>query len=187
MRKVIFALLIVFAGTTLMSQTADDYIEVMRSVLKTEKKAAIAEIMTLTSDEALVFWPLYNEFNEKMYTVQTKRIKIIQDYADNYDGMTNEKADELWTAYMGFKSEVLKLSKQYYKKFKKVMPAGKAAKYFQAENKIATLVDFELAADYHLLSQNKEQLILYYHEKLFNNYRSCNGLYICRLSAAKYK
>jgi hypothetical protein len=74
-------------------------------------------------------------------------VKIIKDYAENYEGMTNEKADELWTSFMGFKQEVLTLSKQYYKKFKKILPAGKAAKYFQAENKIATLVDFELAAE----------------------------------------
>ena len=145
MKKVIFALVFVFAGMQLMSQTTNDYIEILRSVLKTEKKAAIAEVMTLTEQEAEVFWPMYNEFNEKMYTVQTKRVKIIKDYAENYESMTNEKADELWTSYMNFKQEILNLNKQYYKKFKKILPAGKVAKYFKAENKITTLVDFQLA------------------------------------------
>jgi hypothetical protein len=82
-----------------------------------------------------------------MYTVQTKRVKIIKDYAENYESMTNEKADELWTSYMNFKQEILTLNKQYYKKFKKILPAGKVAKYFQAENKITILVDFQLASE----------------------------------------
>lgn len=147
MKKLIFGTLFMFLASMAFTQTADDYIEVLRSVLKTEKKAAIAEVMQLNEQESEVFWPLYNEFNEKMYTVQSKRVKIIKDYAASYANMTDEKADELWTASMNFKQESLNLTKQYYKKFKKILPAGKAAKYFQAENKIAALVDYQLAAD----------------------------------------
>jgi len=147
MKKSIIAVLLLFAGVQMMSQNTDDYLEIMRSVLKTEKKAAIAEVMNLSEQEAEVFWPLYNEFNEKMYTVQSKRVKIIKDYAANYSDMTDEKADELWTSAMNFKQESLNLTKQYYKKFKKILPAAKTAKYFQAENKIAALIDYELAAE----------------------------------------
>lgn len=147
MKKLIFGTLFMFLATMAFTQTADDYIEVLRSVLKTEKKAAIAEVMQLSDQEAEIFWPLYNEFNDKMYTVQSKRVKLIKDYAANYATMTDEKADELWTSAMNFRQESLNLTKTYYKKFKKVMPAGKAAKYFQAENKIAALIDYELAAE----------------------------------------
>jgi hypothetical protein len=126
----------------------------MRSVLKTEKKAAIAEVMNLSEAESEVFWPLYNEFNEKMYAVQTKRVNIIKDFAKNYESITDEKADELWTGYMKYRQELLNLNKQYFKKFKKIMPAGKVMKYFQAENKIATLVDFELAKEVPFINQD---------------------------------
>jgi len=147
MKKTSYTFLFMFLASIAISQTTDDYIEIMRSVLKTEKKAAIAEVMTLTEAEAELFWPLYNEFSGKMYTIQSKRVKIIKDFAKSYEKMTDLKADELWTSYMAYKQESNKLTKQYYKKFKKIIPAGKAAKYFQAENKIATLVDFELAAE----------------------------------------
>lgn len=147
MKKAILFFVLVFTGVQLMSQSSNDYIEILRSVLKTEKKAAISEVMNFTEQEAEVFWPLYNEFTEKMYVVQGKRVQIIKDYAANYSNMTDEKADELWTAAMEFKQESMKLTKQYYKKFKKILPAGKVARYFQAENKIATLIDFELASE----------------------------------------
>ncbi len=145
MKKLIFGTVFLFLASMAFTQSSDDYIEILRSVLKTEKKAAIAEVMELTDEESEAFWPLYNEFNDKMYQVQTKRVKIIQDFAGNYLSMTDEKADELWTSAMNFKQESLNLTKSYYKKFKKILPAAKAAKYFQAENKIAALVDYELA------------------------------------------
>jgi hypothetical protein len=151
MKKMIVGTVFLFLASLAFAQTADDYIEITRSVLKTEKKAAIAEVMELNEQEAEVFWPLYNEFNEKMYTVQTKRVKIIKDFAANYESMTDLKADELWTSSMNFKQESLNLTKQYYKKFKKILPAGKAAKYFQAENKIATLIDYQLAVEIPML------------------------------------
>lgn len=145
MRKVIISIILVFMGAQLLAQSTDDYIEILRSVLKTEKKAVIAETMTFTEEESKVFWPLYNEFNEKVYVIQSKRIAIIKDFAENYENMSDEKADEIWISYLNFKQELLNLNKKYYKKFKKVIPVGKAAKYFQAENKIAAIVDFQLA------------------------------------------
>ena len=137
-----------------MTQTVDDYIEIMRSVLKTEKKAAIAEVMTLTESESDLFCPLYNEFNDKMYIIQSKRVKIIKDFAASYENMNDEKADEIWASYMGYKQEANKLTKKKKKKFKKIIPAAKAVTYFQAENKIAVLVDFQLASEIPFIETN---------------------------------
>ncbi len=127
------------------SQTLDDYLEVAREVLHTEKKAAVAEAMQLRDDESAPFWELYNEYNAELYKVYTKRVDIIKDFASNYESMTNEKADELWTRTMDFEGQLLDLQKSYYKKFKKILPASKAALYFQIENKIDAMINAQLA------------------------------------------
>ena len=147
MKKLIFGTLVMFIASMAISQTADDYIEIMRSVLKTEKKAIIAEVMMFTEAEAEVFWPLYNEYNTEIYKIGDKQIKVIKDFAKNMDNMTDEKADELWKNYLAVQTEYLKLQKKYYARFKKILPAGKVAKYFQAENKIGAMIDYELAAE----------------------------------------
>ena len=151
MKKLFFAITIIFFGTQLMAQSDNDYLELAREVLKTEKKAAIAEIMQLTDDESQPFWNLYNEYQGKLYLVQNKRIDIIKDFIENYETMTDEKADELWTNSMSYSQEILKLKKSYYTKFKKILPAGKAARFFQAENKIEALINAELAFDIPLI------------------------------------
>ena len=129
------------------SQSDNDYLEIARDVLKMEKKAAIAEVMQLSDLESTPFWELYNEYQGKLYLVQNKRIALIQDFAENFEQLSDEKADALWLGAMQNNQETLKLKKMYYKKFKKILPAGKAARFFQAENKIETMIDAQLALE----------------------------------------
>lgn len=140
-----------FMATTAFSQTLDDYMEVQRGVLKTEKKAIVAEVMQFTDAESSVFWPLYNEYNEKVYATNTKIYEVIKEYAANYDSMTDEKAVELWTKSMKIEAEQAKLESTYFKKFQKVLGGKRAVMYMQLENKISTLVAAELALEIPLM------------------------------------
>jgi len=151
MKKILFAVGIAFLSLTALAQSSNDYIEMTREVIKAEKKAAIAEVMNLTDAESQPFWDLYNEYQGKQYPVHNKRIAIIKDFADNYENLTDEKADELWTNYMKFQQELLKVKISYYKKFKKILPAGKAALFMQTENKIEALINASLAAEIPLI------------------------------------
>ncbi len=146
-KTVLVSLAIIFSSVQLFAQSEDDYIEIVRDVLKTEKKVAIAEVMELSPTESAPFWELYNEYNFEMSKVQNQRVSLIKDFAENYENMTDEKADEIWTNALSYQQQLLKLKKSYYKKFKKIMPAGKAAMYFQAENKIDALINASLAME----------------------------------------
>ena len=146
-KTVLVSLAIIFSTVQLFAQSEDDYIEIVREVLKTEKKVAIAEVMELSDTESAPFWELYNEYNYELSKVQNQRVALIKDFAANYEKMTDEKADELWSNLLSYQQQALKLKKKYYKKFKKIMPAGKAAIYFQAENKIEALINASLAME----------------------------------------
>ncbi len=155
MKKLLFVIVFVFAGTGLFAQTANDYVEVTREVMQPEKKAAIAEAMVLTEAESPVFWSLYNEYNEKMYVINTKLFNVIKDYSEHYESMTDEKAEDLWKNAMSIEMELLKLEKTYFKKFLKILPATKAVRYLQAENKIKNLVDAKLSLEVPLFEEIK--------------------------------
>jgi len=153
-KTTLFAIGLFLIISPVFAQTFDDYLEVARDVLNAEKKAVVAEAMTLSDSESGPFWEMYNEYNAELYKVHTKRVNIIKDFAANYESMTDEKADELWTSSMAYQAELLKVNKAYYKKFKKILPAGKAALYFQLENKIAALINAELALEIPLVETN---------------------------------
>ena len=152
MKKTLIPLvLFAITSSTINAQSVDDYIEVAREVLKTEKKAAIAEAMQLTDAESTVFWPLYNEYNAKVNKIHDHRVGLIKSYANQYEKMTDAKADAIWLEAMKINTDLAKLEKTYYKKFKKIIPVIKAARYFQAENKIETLINAQLALEIPLI------------------------------------
>ena len=153
MKKTLITLLIVAFSISLSAQNTDDYMEVQRGVLKTEKKAVVAEAMTFTEEESTVFWPLYNEYNDKMYVLNTKVYNLIKDYAEHFETMTDEKAVELWNENMKVKAEIAKLEKTYFNKFQKILPGKKASRYFQLESKIRTLINAEIAVEIPLMEE----------------------------------
>jgi len=154
MKKLILSVIVLFSASVMISQTVDDYMEVQRGVLKTEKKAIVAEAMQFTEAESTVFWPLYNEYNDKMYVLNTKVYNLIKDYAEHYgETMTNEKAVEIWTNSMKIEAELASLERTYFKKFQKILSGKKAARYFQLENKINNLINAELALEIPLMDE----------------------------------
>lgn len=150
MKKAISTLLI-FAITVTAQAQYHDYLEVTREVIKTEKKALIAEVMQLSEEKSKVFWPLYNEFQEKLYLVNTKSFNLIEDFADNYGKMSDEKATQLLNSAMAIDQERLKVEKTYFKKFQKILSPQKAVRYYQAENKIEAMISAQLALEVPLL------------------------------------
>jgi len=155
MRKLLFIALVVMMSAPSWAQSDHDYIEMERSVLQTERKAVVADAMMFTDDEAKVFWPLYNEYTEKVYAVKTQRVDVIMDYAENYESLSDEKADELMIRTLKIEQDLFKLKSNYYKKFKKILSPSKAVRYFQVENKINAMVYAELALEIPLVETLK--------------------------------
>jgi hypothetical protein len=151
MKKVNLLLVLIVLSFSSFGQSLEDYIEIARDVLNTEKKAAVAEAMQLSGEESAPFWELYNEYNLEANKVHNQRIALIKDFANNYESLSNEKADELWMGVISYQQQLLKLKKSYYKKFKKILSAGDAARYFQIENKIEALINANLAAEIPLI------------------------------------
>jgi hypothetical protein len=151
MKKLTLTLIAMLSLSFIYAQTVDDYVELVRTQLKADKKVVVTEVLQLQKSEGDLFWPLYNEYNNAMYIIQTKRVNLIKDFAANYEKMTPEKANELVMKMFSIKQELLNLDKKYYPKFKKVLPVAKAATYFQLENKIETLVNAKLAVEIPLL------------------------------------
>ena len=153
MKKSLLLIAFLFVGTANFAQT-NEYVELVRAVLETETKEAIADVMDLNDTQSTDFWALYNEYEALSYFVKDKRIALIKDYAKNYGNISDEKADELVKQFFAFKKEDMKLLEKYYKKMKKVIPATEAAKFLQAINKIDDLVNAELALEIPMIESN---------------------------------
>ena len=135
------------ALTNVFAQDADSYIEVLKSKIKTDKKAIITETMGFTEKESQAFWPIYNEFEYELEKLSGKRIANIKDFAANFDSLTNKKADELIKTSFSFQKDRISLNEKYYKKFAEALTPIVAAKYMQLENQIQLILDLSIAAN----------------------------------------
>ena len=156
MKKLILAILLVSISTSF-SQTVDDYVNLLRSDLKTEKSKLITETMDFTEVEATKFWPIYNEYSLKLNKIGDKRIAFIKDFAANYDNMTDTKADAIMEEAFDFQEDRTDLLEDLYKDLEKVLGATKAAKLVQLENMINILIDLEVNSELPLIEKTKTQ------------------------------
>jgi hypothetical protein len=145
--KKLFLFVFLFSIVNVFAQDADSYIEVLKSEIKTDKKAIITETMQFTEQQSAAFWPVYNEFEHELDKLSSKRIANIKDFAANYDSLTDKKADELIKTSFSFQNDRLSLNEKYYKKFADVLTPIVAAKYMQLENQIQLILDLSIAAN----------------------------------------
>ncbi len=102
--------------------------------LEAMKIGFITERLNLSSDEAKVFWPVYNKFTDDMKKLrQSSKGKISEEMAD-MSAMTDAEAEKVLNDMVNFKIQEADLLKKYAAEFKKVLPVKKVVLLFKAEN-----------------------------------------------------
>lgn len=92
----------------------------------------ISSKVNLTTQETQLFWPLYNEYNDKLDNVKKA---FRQQYIKNIDfnAATDKEAEAYLNAELNLKQKEYELYKEYFEKFKKVLPVKKIALIRRAE------------------------------------------------------
>ena len=142
---VLFSVLIVFNVSSMAQEKPADNMDIVREKIQSDKKLFIAENMNLTESEAKAFWPVYENYQKDLSKLVDKAVKLIENYAANYESMTEEAAKELIDGYLAIEGERVTFMKSFLPKFRKVLPEKKVARYYQLENKIDAVVNFGLA------------------------------------------
>ena len=101
-----------------------------------KRSAFITAEMGLTPEEATAFIPLCNELHEKMYEVGRKCRKLSRELKRNENASDAEYLRAIDEA-IEVDLMVAELEREYYKKFKAILPPKKLYKYRNAEMKYA--------------------------------------------------
>ena len=121
--------------------------EEARSVMQTERRTIVAQGLSLSVDEEKAFWPIYDRYMADMKAASDLRVKVITDYAASYDSLSDDTARQLLENYLKYQSNTLDIRKSYVRKFRKVLPEIKLARFYQIENKIDSITNFVLARE----------------------------------------
>jgi hypothetical protein len=131
------------------------YVRLLRTDLKARKEQIVREAMRLDDPQAAVFWPIYRNYDAEQTKLGDEKLAIVQDYAQNFLNMSNEKADELAQRVIVLDDQRMALRKKYYALMKKALPAVVAVRFFQVENQIQLLVDLQIASNLPIVEEAK--------------------------------
>lgn len=161
MLKIIFSCLaIVLACSTTFAQKetptgveTDKDIALLRRDLRAEKKQLIAMNLPLTPEEATKFWPVYDQYAADMTKVYDEFYKVVKDYVANQKTITDADASKMLKQWAELIIQVDQTRQRYIPIIEKVIPAKKAAHFFQIDRRLYSLLDLQVVSHAPLIVQ----------------------------------
>ena len=142
----VFLTMVAGAIPALCQEKPADNMQLVLEKTRADKKLLVAENMELTESEAKGFWPVYDQYQDELFLLRARTARLINDYGEAYDKMTNETAKKLVDEMVTIETLGAKLRQAYLSKFRKVLPEVKVGRYYQIENKINAVLMYELAS-----------------------------------------
>jgi hypothetical protein len=134
-------------GAVLSAQDLKDVnsIRLTRLEIQAKRQTIVEQALDLTGDEEKVFWPLYKEWRTKTAALGDRRIALAQKI-DHSSPLTDAEAKQLIDTSLKLQKEHLALREDYVKRFRKILPDPKVARFFHLESKMDAIVEYSLVS-----------------------------------------
>jgi len=128
-------------------QNPDDFIDLLRKDVRSQKKQIIAENMDLSDAEAEKFWPVYDRYAAELSRIYDTKIALLKDYAQSYSGMTGEEAENYIRKRAEVEHSILELRLKYMPTFRKVLSGRETALFYQLDWRLGLAIDVQLVQE----------------------------------------
>ena len=110
--------------------------ESWKEKMRSEKIAFLTNEISLTPEEAQLFWPVYNQCQEQRDKCHFGVMKAYRELSQAVrDGKPETELNSLLEAYVSAQSAEMSLDKSQLEGLKKVLPTEKVARLYLAEEK----------------------------------------------------
>jgi hypothetical protein len=141
------------APTDTRQKNIQEYIELLHTDVRQQKGEIMGAVMALSVDQAAKFWPIYSQYDAELTKLNNLRIDNIQEYARNYDHMTDAKADELVRKALDYRKQRHELLAKYHGRVKASLGAIEAARFLQIESQLLSIIDLQIEANLPIVGQ----------------------------------
>lgn len=102
--------------------------------IKSLKVAFFTQRLSLTSDEAERFWPVYNKYEDARLELKMSEIKSNKENWKNFESLSDAEIEKLVDDYVSREQKEADLDKKYFAEFKKVLPIRKVGLLLKVEH-----------------------------------------------------
>jgi hypothetical protein len=156
-KLIIIPLLLLFSnGFAQIQSFESEYVEMLKKDIQDESRRIVAENLTLTEEQADIFWPLYDEYDAAYDGLVNDRVKVIEDYMMNYYGLEEETGKELIAKSIELKQRAVNIQEEYINKMLEVLPISVVGKFFQIDNRIAAIIEIARLATVPLVREEEQ-------------------------------
>jgi len=156
MKILIIFLTLLYIGISFSQDDRSDWIELLKSNVQKESKNLIKQNLELTSEQAKVFWPIYDEYDQALADVTNERLQNISDYMVNYKDLDSTKAESLLRKALELDQKKIDIQNEYYEKFISVLPSTVVGKFFQLDQYIELLIQLQRSENIPLIQLNNK-------------------------------
>ena len=107
--------------------------EEKRKKIESQKIAFITKALDLSSEEAQVFWPVYNNFSDEMKIIKKKRREVFSKARKNRSSLTEKEIGIIIDERLKMEQETLDLKVKYNKEFQEVISNKQISALYHAE------------------------------------------------------
>ncbi|TVQ07686.1 MAG: hypothetical protein EA361_17875 [Bacteroidetes bacterium] len=122
-----FLLPVMVAGQPGMGQRQEQYRQ-----MEAKRIAFITRELSLTPEEAQVFWPVYNEYNQKRNQMMIRHREERKVTAD-IDKLSESELMDLADEDIRNMEDMVALRREYHERFKQILPVKKVILLYNAE------------------------------------------------------
>ncbi len=152
MKKLFTIAVLLIASTFLaQAQVQQEEIDYYQSIFGMEKKVMVASFLEL--DESAPFWSVYDEYEEARKQLGERRLKLLAEYAEKYDHLTDDDISGMVKDLMTIRKDAEALMAKYYKKIEKVSGTKTAAQFYQIECYFITAISAEFYSTVPLIGE----------------------------------
>ncbi|MEL6589009.1 MAG: hypothetical protein AAFQ68_02955 [Bacteroidota bacterium] len=90
--------------------------------------------LSLSSDEAKLFWPVYDAYREDLKTIYRKRKRIENRIQSEFEDLSDSELEKLSDRYIALQKEEYEIRDQYHNAFKEVLSPRKVILLYKAES-----------------------------------------------------
>ncbi len=102
-------------------------------LIQQEKIAFFTKRLGLSTEEAKLFWPLYDEYQTEKDKVLSERKVTENYYITNVESLSSTELEAITDRYVEFHKKETELLEHYTNEFKKILPIEKVLKIYVTE------------------------------------------------------
>ena len=133
-------------STTKPTTTIDEVMKEVRADLQGQRSDIMAKNMTLTSEQAAKFWPLFAEYQKQQNVVMDDQMRGIQKFIEGFDSLDDAGALALINGHFERDEKMNALRRKWLGEFQKVLGTKLAVRAMQIDRRLSLMQQIEFAS-----------------------------------------